>query len=212
MNFQPSPKQVLVLWNLLFTGEEPMISKIQPALTPKERRQLEAAGLIEIERRGRAGHVLLTEKGWAWAAGHLQAEISQSKYAVKALKGLLGRLKTHLERQSLSLAEFLSPEEESAEGPAARPAVPDLPARIRSAYLQASGGRTNVRVRLKDLRPLLPDLPRTVLDLELLRLQRQIPGELVLWSLDDPQEITAEDQAAAVDIAGIKRHIIYMEA
>jgi len=210
MNFQPSPKQVLVLWNLLFTAEEPMISKLQPALTPKERRQLESAGLIEIERRGRAGHVLLTEKCWAWAAGHLEAEISQSKFAVKALKGLLGSLKTHLERQNLSLAEFLSPEEESRDEPAA--AVTDLPARIRHAYLQASGGRSNVRVRLKDLRPLLPDLPRPVLDRELLRLQRENPGGLVLWSLDDPQEITAEDQAAAVDLAGTKRHIIYLEA
>jgi len=212
MNFQPSPKQVLVLWNLLFTGEEPMISKLQPALTPKERRPLEAAGLIEIERRGRANHVRLTEKGWAWAAGHLEAEISQSKFAVKALQGLLGRLKTYLERQNLSLAEFLSPEDESMEVTAARPLLPDPPARIRSAYLQASGGRSNVRVRLKDLRPLLPDLPRPLLDRELLRLQRENPGRLVLWSLDDPQEITAEDQAAAVDLAGIKRHIIYMEA
>ena len=68
MIFKPSPKQVLALWNMLFTGEEPAISKIQPGLNPRERGQLQEAGLIEIEKRGRASHIILTEKAWAWAA------------------------------------------------------------------------------------------------------------------------------------------------
>lgn len=213
MIFKPSPKQVLALWNLLFTGEEPAISKIQPGLNPKERRQLQEAGLIEIEKRGRAGHIILTEKAWAWAASHLEADISSSKFAGIALRGLLGRLQRHLDQKTFTLAELLAIEEEPVLPAHAdlEPEPDSLAERIQAAYLRASGGGSNVRVRLKDLRRYLPGVPKPRLDAELVRLQREAVWGLVLWSLDDPLDIGPEDETAAVEIGGVKRHIVYME-
>lgn len=210
MIFKPSPKQVLALWNMLFTGEEPAISKIQPGLNPRERRQLQEAGLIEIEKRGRASHIILTEKAWAWAAGHLEADISSSKFAGIALRGLLSRLQRHLDQKTLTLAGLLAIDNEP-DLPDREPEPANLAERIRAAYLCVSGGGSNVRVRLKDLRQYLPGVPKPGLDAELARLQQEGLFGLVLWSLDDPLDIGPDDEAAAVEIGGVKRHIVYME-
>ncbi|MEW6265728.1 MAG: hypothetical protein AB1641_21865 [Thermodesulfobacteriota bacterium] len=221
MDFKPSPKQALALWGLFFTAQEPMISKWKPALTAKERREIEAAGLIELVKRGRAKHVRLTEQAWTWAPAHLDDEISPSRFAAEALAGLLAALKRSLELRKLNLKEFLVPLAEAEAGPVVeagieagveRPAALDLAERIREAYLQASGGQSNVRVRLFDLVRLLPDVAKPRLDAELLAMQRQQRYGLVLWSLDDPWDIGVEDDRAAVDLGGVKRHIVYMEA
>ena len=108
MSFEPSPKQVLALWNMLFTGEEPRLSNLQPDLTSLEIRELENAGLIELDRRKRSKHIVLTEKAWAWTATHLDADVFPSKTAVKALRGLLNSLKCYLETTECTLAEFVS--------------------------------------------------------------------------------------------------------
>ena len=56
----PDPKQALVLFSLLFTGDEPMVSKLRPHLEVEERTSLAGAGLISLVRRGRATHIVLT--------------------------------------------------------------------------------------------------------------------------------------------------------
>ena len=88
---------------------------------------------------------------------------------------------------------------------------PDLSERVRRAYLEASGGSSNVRVRLADLYRALSDVPKPEFDAELIRMQSRGQFGLVLWSLDDPFDIHPEDEAAAVSVAGIRRHIVYME-
>ncbi len=82
--------------------------------------------------------------------------------------------------------------------------------RVRQGYFQASGGRWNVRVRLADLRRALTDVPRDQLDQTLLAMERQ--EGLVLYPLDDPQEIHGEDEAAGLaNTLGIRRHILCIE-
>ncbi|MFH1091803.1 MAG: hypothetical protein V1742_09570 [Pseudomonadota bacterium] len=212
-----SPKQVLVLWNLIFTGQEPMISRLRPSLTPRERRAMEEAGLILIEKRGRAGYILLTDKAWALAAANLEAEIALSKYAAPVLRAVLTSLKRQMNQSKFSLAEFAAEEfdfaaEISGEAAGFQDGVEVLPdEQIKMAYLKAAGGRSNVRVRLSELRSLLPHLPKPRLDAELIAMQRARRFNLVLWSLDDPRDIGPEDEKAAVDVAGVKRHIVYME-
>ena len=78
---------------------------------------------------------------------------------------------------------------------------------IANAYYTLSGNRRNVRVRLSDLRLTLK-MDRATLDAELLQMERD--GKLVLYPLDDPQEITAEDRAAEIRLIGCVRHIVYM--
>ena len=43
-------------------------------------------------------------------------------------------------------------------------------------------------------------------------LEMQVAGRLVLYKLDNPTEITREDEQAALFIAGQPRHLVYLEA
>ena len=216
MTYQPSPLQTLFLWRLLCSEGGEFCRRMRPELPAPEKRSLVAAGLIELESRrdaanGRAArpaqYAVLTELGWEWASRHLDAEISMRSHAAAGvLLAIMRKLKTHLARQRISLAEFICSQ------PSGTCAVgqPDLISRMRAAYREAAGGRWNVRVRLADLRRMLPDVPRQQLDAALLALERE-PGT-VLYSLDDPQEIRPEDESAALgNSAGTPRHIVYIE-
>jgi hypothetical protein len=82
--------------------------------------------------------------------------------------------------------------------------------RIRSAALELAGGQPRTRVRLRDLRARLNDMPRAQLDRELMELQRA--GSLVLYRIDDPTDVTKDDELAALQVAGFPRHILYLES
>lgn len=187
-----------------------MVSRLKPPLATAERAEMESLGLIRLEKRGRAKHIVLTEKAWIWSSENLNAEISQSKFAVIALKGVLKSLSDHIARNRISLAEFAAPLESEAEKTGPEPV--HMEKKITAAYLGASGGKTGVRVRLADMMPFLKDIPKTIVDDELKRMQIEGLKGLVLWPLDDPQDISPEDERAALYIAGSPRHIVYMEA
>jgi hypothetical protein len=79
---------------------------------------------------------------------------------------------------------------------------------VKRAYLGVTAGSWNKRVRLSELRMLLDDIQRAELDNVLIQMQQG--GELVLYPLDNPQEITAADRDAAIAIGGTRLHIVYM--
>lgn len=107
MSFQPTPKQALALLDLLFTSEEPAVSKVKPELKPSEREKLAKEGFIEIEQRGRSKHIVLTDKIWERALDELIVEGTKSPYASTVLQHLLEKLKEYLQSHNISLAEFL---------------------------------------------------------------------------------------------------------
>src|SRR5688500_1749711 len=90
-----SPKRLFaVLWMMFAHGDqerEPMQSK--SLVDARDREALLKAGLIEIEQRGAAKHVVLTDKAWAWASDHLGSPIWESKRAAGLLERVLGRVK-----------------------------------------------------------------------------------------------------------------------
>lgn len=214
MSFNPSPLQTLFLWRLLATDGGDFLKRIKPPIDATQRKALEAAGIIQVEKRKESdqkgarpvSYVSLTEQGWDWATGHLDAEISaRSTAAAPVLHAMLCKLKAHLAQTGVSLADFVCP-------PATSPVDgrPDTSRRIREGYCQASGGRWNVRVRLADLRGVLADVSRDDLDAALRSAERE--GSLVLYPLDDPQEIRPEDETAALpNTLGIRRHIVCIE-
>ena len=83
-----------------------------------------------------------------------------------------------------------------------------LETQVRQAYLHATGGAWNERVRLSIVRHLLPGVPRQLLDAVLLKMQQA--SALVLFRLDNQREITDEDREAALLIAGEPRHVLRM--
>lgn len=189
---------------------------------------MENRGLITHQRRGRKIHILPTDKAWEWASGNLGATISKSPYASVALAALLNILQVRLNQTEMTLAQFVnfargtdstSLRVEMDRGmdqvelrTAPKEIEPDLSQRVRQAYLAVSGGVSNTRVRLLDMVKHLRDVPKSMLDEHLVAMQRTGQFGLVLWSLDDPRDITSEDDQAAVSVSGIKRHIVYMEA
>jgi DNA-binding PadR family transcriptional regulator len=210
MNFSPKPIQTLYIWRLLVSQGEAWLSAIKPQLKPLLRRELKEAGFITEEKRSTSKrskglYVQLTDQGWAWVSDNLDAPLpSRSTAAVPVLHALLTKLKPVLKKHNIPLVEILAPAE-----PIKPPSDGDLESRVREAYFRLSGGKANVRVRLAQLRQALPDIGRDTLDELLLKLQRA--EKLVLYSLDNPKEISPEDVQAAIILAGFSRHIVYME-
>ncbi|AMV40828.1 hypothetical protein VT85_25570 [Planctomyces sp. SH-PL62] len=209
MDLEPKPIEALILWRLAATGGEGWLKDLtKPKLDADKRKRLEAAKLIESAMKkpptGRAClHVALTDKGWGWLGGHLDADLNASTPAgTEVLRLILLRLKGFLERRELSIGELL------ADAPAP-PADGDAAALATAAYYAISGGRPNVRVRLADVRRRLPALSRAALDRALLELQTR--GEATLYRLDDPREIGPDDREAVFRTpSGEERHIVYL--
>jgi len=221
MKFNLSPKQNLVLWHLLITGDEPAISKVRPKLTLKERKPLVDNALIELVPRDRAKHMVLTDKAWAWASEQQVESLSESKYATPLLLTLINKVQQYLQANNGSLAEFLTKQMSSAHDAIAtqEPVVPEggvlatlttaLTQQIQTAYHNITEGKIGVRVRLADLRKHLLHSPKEAIDAALR--QMQLSGQSVLMPLDDPKGIHAEDEEAAVNIGGDLRHIVYLK-
>lgn len=206
-----SPLLVLLMWNLLFTGDEPMVSKAKPGVDKKKLAPLLDAGLVVLEKRGRASHIVLTDRAWQWAEENLDAQFSASLNVTIALRGLLPKLKHYLKQTGTPLAELIgaveATEEARPESPAPEPiSIDDA---IRDAYLALSGGQWETRVRLAPLRKKLTAFPKETQDQAFLSLQAC--GRLVLYRLDDPQDTFEEDRAAALYIGSDPRHLVYMK-
>jgi hypothetical protein len=80
--------------------------------------------------------------------------------------------------------------------------------RIRDAYLQVAAGMGRW-VSLIDLRPLLADINRKVLDAEILRLH--VAQELTLIPEENRRSITPEDRDAAIVVGGEPRHLLSID-
>ena len=169
--------------------------------------------------------IQLTDKGWEWCQDHLHETVDTKSPQVKVvLTGLLNALGRFFENQDdcnslgeiFALAQQQEASTESAvqDSPAANTVVTVDQHQVTHDVLQAcqqlSDDQPNVRIRLKDLRPLLPQYQRTQVDSVLAALQQE--GRLQLWRLDDPTEITPQDAEAAITSAiGTQQHIVYLE-
>jgi hypothetical protein len=219
MQYDPSPLEVLFVWALVAEGGAGLMKDLKPKLEKKDRDRLEKAGLVTVARQKQkngAFGVELTDKGWAWAADHLDAEISaRSPAAGPILRAWLIRLKGYIANNDVALAEIIGGQPVATDegaSPADAPvqgAAHGLPKRIADAYLSLSGGHWARRVRIAHLRDKLKDVSRQKLDTILLDMQRQ--GRLALYTLDDPRQVSADDEKAALHIGPATRHIVYME-
>ncbi len=184
----PTQTQTLILWALLAKpGGASFQKDIKPDVTKPDREALVGAGLITSEKRGRPGFWLeITDRGWAWAADHLDADLPKRSLAGSAiLRAWLKRLKAFMQARGLALADILGPQQSPEPPPLDGPA---LRQRIRAAYLDIAGNRLNTRVLLSDLRGKLRDIDRATLDDALTRMHLEQGS--TLSGLDNPREIT----------------------
>jgi DNA-binding MarR family transcriptional regulator len=214
-------KQTLILWALLVRDNAASFqNELKPQPDKADREELEKAGFIKCERRGRYRRVWIevTEKGWAWAADHLDDDLPTGSPAGSSiLQAWLTRLKAYMHTHNVALAEVIGPQrarkdgsEGIAIGDATRASDYDaLRARIRQAYLALTGDRINTRARLCDIREKLSDIDRAALDQALKRMQRE--QQASLYPLDNKTEITEADKNAAIYFSGEPRHILWIE-
>lgn len=225
MTMKLEPLQTLFLWRLLASGGGEFLKVAKPVLKPKVRKELFDAGLTEEKKEKqfpdgkgvKITYISLTEKGWDWAANHLDAEVSPRSFAGgPILRDILTKLKFHLQRQNVGLVDFITASEQGDQtggipegGVDTNHARPELAQRVRAAYAELADGRVDARVRLADLRQAMADVDRTPLDGAILAMEREQAA--VLYPFDNPLEIRPEDEQAALpNSVGRPRHVIYM--
>jgi hypothetical protein len=211
----------LILWALLVRDNAADFqNELKPEPDKADREALEKAGLITSERRGRYRRYWLevTEKGWAWAADHLDDDLpTGSSAGSSVLQAWLTRLKVYMRARNVALAEVLAPQltrtgdsEGIAKSAATQASDYDtLRTRIRQAYFAVTGDRINTRARLCDIRDKLNDIGRAALDEALKRMQRE--QQASLYPLDNKTEITDADRNAAIYFGSEPRHILWIE-
>jgi hypothetical protein len=226
MNYRPTTAEQRLLWMLVANSGEGFNDDL--AAEKNSRESLIQARLIEVEKRRKpsskrkvpAMYLRLTDAGWAWCNQDMSWQKPRGK-AEKFLNSLLQRLKTLFDRQGTvaSLADFINNSTPAASDPpatakkdaeATRDGLEDgkLDGRIRAACLELGGGREAVRIRIADLRKRLADVPNADLTEGIRELSRH--RELTLFPLDDPRQITPEDEAAAIHSStGVPQHILY---
>lgn len=180
---------------MIFSGDEPKLSSV----SPRDRAALAQAGLVEVEKRGRASHLVLTDRAWEVAPEWLAAEVASPGQADLA-QHLLAAVYAYTSAQEVALADFVRP--------ALRRREQVTPEQIRAVYLEQTGGRYHQRVRLADLRAALRGSRESV-DRALLVMSAS--GTAHLLGLDDPLDRASRDEAAAIHVGGHPRHLVYLE-
>ena len=240
MDFTPNPIQTLLLWRLLADDGGGFQNELKPDLSKPQRDALVKSGLLEVVKRrktekARATNFLqLTDAGWEWCAANLDAAVSpRSSASGPILQSMMTKLKRHLESQSVSLADFIRPpdarpidtseatdtatdsvakpniEADAATTPARQNGTACSPERLQGVCSQLANGARGVRIYLADVRAALSDFSRDSVDSALRELERV--RSIVLYPLDNPQEIRPEDaEAALANSAGFARHIAYL--
>jgi hypothetical protein len=199
--------RTLMLWALLAKpGGAGLQKDIRPEVKKPDRDALVREGLIRSNPKSRPIMLEVTDKGWAWAGDHLDAELpKRSVHGAAILQAWLKQLRTFMAVNGFVLADVLGTPVTS------KPAHDDysaLRARIRQSYLEATAGRLNQRVFLHVLRDGLRDVDRSALD-DALRKMHLEDGSHLSGS-DNPPEITDAIRDASLDFKGERMFVLWI--
>ena len=199
--------RTLMLWALLAKpGGAGLQKDIRPEVKKPDRDALVREGLIRSNPKSRPIMLEVTDKGWAWAGDHLDAELpKRSVHGAAILQAWLKQLRTFMAANGFVLADVLGTPVTS------KPAHDDysaLRARIRQSYLEATAGRLNQRVFLNVLRDGLRDVDRSALD-DALRKMHLEEGSHLSGS-DNPPEITDAIRDASLDFKGERMFVLWI--
>lgn len=157
MSDAPTPQQALILWCLLGRGGTALQGTLVPEVKKADREALVAGRYLKVEKQARALRLTVTDKGWNWAGGHLDAPLPP---AFRVLQDWLGRIGTDLAARGRPLADFVGtvPEEPSLETRARKPVAkapkePKTPAAKKAASPKAKAVGTKAARPKKLPRP-----------------------------------------------------------
>lgn len=221
------PNQAVALWRML-TAEtdevrEPMWSKIRPKISADQRKELVQHGLVVSTRRGRANHLVLTQKAWIWAQESGSVELGRSVEGTAALQALLRRLLPFLKSRSIQLLDILGDDSRTPGPPRTVSGTLSAGASSQEAQRDEASAQEQVLrgirtlaqaapaggVRLAALRKAVPQLTRKPFDDALLSLGKA--GLILLYPDDDRASLTLADHEAALVDGETARHLVYLE-
>jgi hypothetical protein len=211
----PKTNQRLFLLQLAFLGGTAAGRELRPALSPAERKALSSEKLLQSDKGPRGSLVFtLTDAGWKWAEDHLGDPVNTAGVtgaAAATLQRVLLKVGSFLAAGNLRLADLIRTKAPPTPAPPGEPASPlrsEIEKAIEAACLRLGQGRDRQRLRLADLRQELDQWDRRAQDTALLELARS--GCLVLYGMDDPKEIGADDRGAEFSTpSGEVRHLVY---
>lgn len=223
-------KQALALWELIVMGDAKLVTALSAKLEQPEVKALERAGLVTVQRRPQknkpdyGSKLYVTDEAWDWANRQgFTAILSRTPVAASLLEALLVKVGAYLKLHDLALDHLLRPRRDVPEsGDAASIAVEErsgavpnqaapttLEERIQAAYLRVTNGALNQQVRLALLRTELRGEAVDAVNMELRAMQQR--GNAVLYPVDDPQALRPEDDAAALQVSGERRDLLFIK-
>ncbi|MGC4005254.1 MAG: hypothetical protein QM811_19900 [Pirellulales bacterium] len=222
-----SPQQLLCLWSIAVERPGSFMKNMAYSIDASQRKQLEARELIRVSKGLRGALIAeLTPQAWDYLRTNLSSDLALSAKASRVLQRFLMGFHERIVAGDATWPNLVSAcrgfPAESAHAQRAEPAMSaaatvsgnvsagDLRSRIYDACRRILGdGVYSTRIRLADLRRSLPDLPRDAVDHALRDLERRREGSLM--PLDDPREIAADDEAAAIsNSSGRAQHVLYL--
>ncbi|MGB1091438.1 MAG: hypothetical protein ACPGYX_04895 [Oceanobacter sp.] len=223
MNANISELSRLYLWSLLLSGGRGYVAADDIQLPEEISERLERAGLIQRADVSGTVSFSVTDTGHNWLFGQmLEATQPGSPLAAEVLNKLMNCLHKRLRLDSMNLQQWLHvPTSEGSsewldeinldlafddEEPDDSQAVPQ---RLRQAYLDLSGQRFNMPVRIAELRKKLADVSHSELDSALMLLE--LEGQVWFATTEDPHERHVDDEHALLHVSGISRDLVYLE-
>lgn len=199
MSDRMSPRELAVLLTLLAEAREltnaELLAVAGVTLDGKPRLRLNALGLVESVKVGRALVHELTERGVEWCAAEFaRPRPEKSGSYGGALYAVLAGLHRHLEASEQVLTDVF---------------VPDVAGQVLRKYAEITKGEPD-QVRLSELRIRLPHIPPADLSEAVMRLADR--DGVHVRAEADRKTLTDDDHAAAVVLGGTARHLLTVEA
>lgn len=199
MSEELTPRQQILLWDLVSRGGSALQMELKPAVKPADREPLKRKRYISDT--GRPKRLTLEEPGWNYLAVRVPtfSDSIGSKYDRRILQFVLERIQTYARHANVALAKLFTESHAAAqtiEEERATELRPDekIEQEIRTAFFAIAGRPPRDKVRLSTLRARLPQIGRAKLDATLLAMR--MAGTANLTNLDNPRDIESEKEAA----------------
>jgi hypothetical protein len=208
---KPSPRQNLVLLRLAVLGPAPKVGELKALMTAEERKDLAAAGLIDVAKGARGAiSAALTDGGWRYLNDAGDLALSKSQEASAVLQRFFQLVCAHLNSEGARLNALFTTGSRLESSPSEAVAAESLPAQIRAAYARLSPGQRDGEVRLKHLKAELRAADPPSLDYTLLGMV--MAGHAQVRQIADSLAIDDKDRAAALRIGDAPRHLFRLTA
>lgn len=215
MSEELTPRQQILLWDLVARGGGALQKELKPAVKPADREPLKKAKLISVSKDGRATRLTLEEAGWNHLASRRPdfAKSIGSKYDRPILQFALERIQAFARREGVALATILSegaaaPTTEADRKTASSPRE-TIAQEIRRAFFDIAGRPPINQARLRALRGRLAHISRDALDEALVAMRET--GQARFSKLSNPSDIAAEGDASLI-IGDQQFHTIWVES